>query len=163
MLSAILRDAPPDVFGAISELLVQVYVGGGFTPSERAHTLRNIEDRARSADVIIAVDHDTEALIGVVFLLNTDSRYRQVALDGEAELQLLAVDPAARHRGVGEALVRECIRRARGHRATRLVLFSQPTQTAAHRVYQRAGFRRLLARDFERVGHGCRLVFGMEL
>ncbi|HSP71020.1 MAG TPA: GNAT family N-acetyltransferase, partial [Gaiellaceae bacterium] len=51
-------------------------------------------------------------------------------------------DEAARGQGIGEALTREAIRLARLAGARRVDLTSRPHRAAAHRLYERIGFRR---------------------
>ena len=59
----------------------------------------------------------------------------------EPEARLLAVAPAARGRGVGAALMDECVRRARRSRAVALTLHTTDIMQAAMRLYERLGFR----------------------
>jgi GNAT superfamily N-acetyltransferase len=64
------------------------------------------------------------------------------------EVRLLAVAPAARGKGIGEALMRECIRRARRSGATTLALHTTDLMRAAMRLYTRMGFQREPELDF---------------
>ena len=58
------------------------------------------------------------------------------------EVRLLAVAPAARGQGVGAALMRDCIRRARHSGAPTLTLHTTDFMDTAMRLYERMGFVR---------------------
>ena len=73
--------------------------------------------------------------IGHIFLVKHPDNPRT------AKLRLLFVDPAARGIGLGDALVKECIRFARTAGYDKVVLWTQSILIAAHRIYQRAGFK----------------------
>ena len=64
------------------------------------------------------------------------------------EVRLLAVSPAARGRGVGMALMEECLGRARRAGAAELTLHTNPMMQAAVRLYERMGFERAPELDF---------------
>jgi ribosomal protein S18 acetylase RimI-like enzyme len=55
---------------------------------------------------------------------------------------MLAVSDEARGQGVGAALVRACIDRARRDGKARISLLTTDNMQAAHRLYERLGFRR---------------------
>ncbi len=65
------------------------------------------------------------------------------------EVRLLAVAPAARGRGIGAALMQECVRRAQHSGARALTLHTADIMEAAMRLYERLGFRRAAELDFE--------------
>ena len=65
------------------------------------------------------------------------------------EVRLLAVAPSARGRGVGAALMNECIHRARSAPATALTLHTTDLMQAAMRLYERLGFERAHDLDLE--------------
>ena len=72
--------------------------------------------------------------------------------DDIARLRLLHVEPFARRRGIGEALVGECVRfaRATGYRA--LVLWTQTVLESARRIYAAHGFACVESAMHERFG-----------
>lgn len=57
-----------------------------------------------------------------------------------AWIEDVVVDDAARGKGVGEALNRAALERARAEGATTVDLTSRPSREAANRLYQRIGF-----------------------
>ena len=70
------------------------------------------------------------------------SPFREIARDDEGEFRMLAVNPAVRGRGVGQALVELCLRRSRELGYDGVRMSSMDRMTSAHRVYERLGFVR---------------------
>jgi predicted N-acetyltransferase YhbS len=58
------------------------------------------------------------------------------------EIRLLAVGPEARGQGIGGALVRECVRRAKASGAAAITLHTTDMMAAAMRLYEAMGFER---------------------
>lgn len=104
-------------------------------------------------------------LVGSVMLFPPESRaYAGVAGGADIpELRLLAVAEEARGAGIGEALVRECARRARRMGAAALGLHSSESMRAAIRMYQRMGFARDPGHDFQPPGAELVQAFRLEL
>jgi ribosomal protein S18 acetylase RimI-like enzyme len=155
------RTVRPEEYPEVGELLVNVYVGEGFSAPERTPALRNVEPLAAGGQLLVARDQ-RDGLVGTVTLVRSGASQAEIAHEDEAEIRLLAVTPVARGRGVGEALVAECIHRARHLGCRRLVLSTRPTMTAAQRLYERLGFVRAPERDWSKAG-SARIVFTMEL
>lgn len=105
--------------------------------------------RARQADVLVAVDRLAAGVVlGTVTWCPPGSAWRELATaEDQGEFRMLSVAPPGRGRGVGQDLVAECLRRARGAGMREVLLSSLPTMTAAHRLYARNGFVRDAALD----------------
>jgi DNA-binding MarR family transcriptional regulator/GNAT superfamily N-acetyltransferase len=85
--------------------------------------------------------------VGHVFLVKHPSQAHT------AKLRLLFVEPSARGTGLGHALVNECVRFARTAGYRKIVLWTQSMLTAAHRIYQSAGFRLVKEEPHQSFGH----------
>jgi DNA-binding MarR family transcriptional regulator/GNAT superfamily N-acetyltransferase len=85
--------------------------------------------------------------VGHIFLVKHPSQ------EHTAKLRLLFVEPSARGTGLGEALVNECVRFARAAGYRKIVLWTQSILTAAHRIYQKAGFRLVKEEPHHSFGH----------
>jgi GNAT superfamily N-acetyltransferase len=79
---------------------------------------------------------------------------------GWAGLRALGVEPSARGAGVGQALVEACLERARADGAPMLRLHTAEFLTAAVAIYERLGFRRDPAFDFDGTAAWAWTAFG---
>lgn len=144
-----IRIARPDELARIGELTAAIYVAAGYISPSSAYItkLRDAVSRAAQAELFVAV-HDGEPT-GTVTYCRHGSAWAQLTRPGEAEFRMLAVVPAARGLGLGDALVRRCIARAREDGCRTLRLSTEPVMHAAHRVYRRLGFLRTPERDWQ--------------
>lgn len=161
-----IRAARPEDHAHLGDLTAAAYLDDGLldfgAEDPYLAVLRDVRTRAEHADVLVAVDPGGTVLGGVAFVPGPGP-FADIAREGEAEFRTLAVAPAGRGRGVGTALVRECIDRARALGRARLVLSTQPMMHAAHRVYERFGFRRAPERDWSPIATLTLLVYELEL
>lgn len=151
MSSVLIRPANPTEHRAIGELTARAYLDDGLVPdgSDYQDDLRRADDRALHTELLVAVDGETDKLLGTVSFVRAGSVYAEVSREGEAEFRMLAVSRLARGRGVGRALAQACIERAVAARVSQLVISTATTMAPAHRLYESLGFRRLPERDWE--------------
>lgn len=156
-----IREATERDAAAVIALWTQAYVTEGEGGRDDPYSEAEFAETAVRGEVFVA-ERDGE-VIGVVVLLPPEAEDRAVAVGDEAELARLAVAPAARRDGVGDALVERCERRAREAGWEAIALWSRPYQRAGHRLYERRGYRRAAERDsVDETGFG-RLVFRLAL
>lgn len=153
----VIRRARPDELDAVGRLTVYAYVDGGVIPADAPYLgfLGDARHRDAQAELWVAVDE--RGVVGTVTFVEPGSELSEVSREGEAEIRSLAVDPSASGEGIGEALTRLTVERAREAGYAALVLSSSTTMHAAHRLYERLGFTRLPDRDWSPV-EGVQLV-----
>jgi len=144
-----IRRARPEDIVAVGEVTVAAYADftDGETDSYVAH-LRDAASRDRDAELWVATPDDSEEILGTVTITPPGSPWREIARDGEGEFRMLAVAPAARGTGIGSALVDLVLDRFRRDGARAVVMSTLAEMTAAHRIYERAGFVRDPERDW---------------
>ena len=144
-MSALVRPARPADFPAIGRLTVAAYRADGQLNAAAdfyADRLADVVTRADQAELLVAVDPGTGDVLGAVAFCMAGSAYAELATDGEAEFRMLAVDPAAQGRGVGEALAMACLTRADEAGCSAVVICVRDFAMAAQRLYARLGFQR---------------------
>lgn len=133
----------------------------GAEDSYRVH-VADATRRDQEAELWVAAEGAD--VLGCVTYCPPGSAWRELATtEAEGEFRMLAVHPAARGRGIGEALALHCEERARSHGATRMVLSSLPRMAAAHRVYGRLGYTRIPERDWDPIPGVHLIAFAKEL
>jgi len=176
LMDIVIRRAEPREYDALGEITAQAYLQDGLLDFGESDSylgeLKDVAGRAAAAEVLVAVDgmgvppahggpparaqsragEEPRAwgnLLGGVTFVPSGGPMADIAGPGEAEIRMLAVARAARGRGAGEALVRACVDRARAlDGCVRIVLSTQGSMHAAHRIYERLGFVRTPERDW---------------
>jgi ribosomal protein S18 acetylase RimI-like enzyme len=152
-VSVEVRRARDEELDRAGEVVAEAYRSNPGMDGEREYLdhVRDARRRARSAEILVAVDASGGIVGTVSYVPGPESRYADVAGEGEAEFRMLGVLPAARGAGAGRALVDACIERARASGRSALVLSTPPDWTTGQRLYERLGFRRAPERDFDPV------------
>lgn len=141
------RAARPEEFQAAGRLVVEAYRSLGVPQSATYEAeIADVGARVGSSTVLVAL-LDGELAGCATFALHGSPLYELDDPDG-ATIRMLGVAAEARGRGVGEALARACIERARAARACRVWLHTEPFMASAHRLYERLGFERAPERDW---------------
>ncbi|MDA3643384.1 GNAT family N-acetyltransferase [Saccharopolyspora indica] len=158
-----IRVARPEEYAAIGEIAVRAYTEAAALPTDvdYASVLRNAADRAEKAELLVALTGDEP--LGTVTVVRPGTAYAEVSRPGELEFRMLAVTPQAMGNGVGRALVRAVIDRAREQGLERVVLCVKDTSTSAQRLYRSLGFERCPDRDWKPVPDVSLLAFALEL
>ena len=162
----LIREAREDERDAVRELTMRAYsqyatemAAGAWLALEGA-VRQGLEASGRLDRLVAELDGK---LVGSVLLFFSATE----AYEGPGEhapwpeLRLLAVAPEGRRRGIAQALVRECVRRARNAGAPELGLHTSASMTAAIRMYEAMGFTRAPEHDFR--PDGAELVMGYRL
>ncbi|MDN5892950.1 MAG: GNAT family N-acetyltransferase [Nocardioides sp.] len=145
-----IRHAAGADLAEVGDLTVAAYASFTLGPADPyVEKLRDAATRAREAELLVSEEDDV--LLGTVTWCPPESPWREISRAGEGEFRMLAVNPAARGRGVGDALARHCIARSRAAGDLAMVISSLPEMASAHRLYERLGFERLPKRDWSPV------------
>lgn len=166
-MDIVIREALPAEYEALGEITAQAYLGDGLLTFGEEDPylarLRDVAGRAADSEILVAAHSDGQLLGGVAFA-PPGSSFRDIAGSDEAEFRMLAVAREGRGQGIGEALVRACIDRARALEGVRrLVLSTSDDMPTAHRLYERLGFVRTPARDWDPFPGLTLLTYGLEL
>jgi ribosomal protein S18 acetylase RimI-like enzyme len=108
-----------------------------------ATTLSRMSNLALSGEIIVA--EADGAIAGAVAYIPPGAPKASFFEPTWPVIRMLVADPAYRGVGIGRALTKECMRRARRDRAAVIALHTSPIMTVALPMYLRMGFVRLRA------------------
>ena len=166
----VIRQARADEYAALGKLLVAAYAALPGMPSPRQQPdyyamLENVAARAAKPALRVFVATDAAGhLLGSVDFIDDMAQYGSggtaSSVTNAVGIRLLAVNHAARGKGVGKALTQFCIERARELGKARIVLHTTRAMQTAWAMYERLGFVRFPEIDFRQ---GSLEVFGFQL
>ena len=149
-----LRDARMDEREAMRAVTLAAYeeyakiIPAPFWEGYRKNILEAVEEEGLAQHVV--AEYAGKIVGSVLLYPPAQSAYGDSVEKGEAvpEMRLLAVDPAMRGHGIGNALTQECIERARRMGAPALGLHTADIMQTAMQMYERMGFVRVPELDF---------------
>lgn len=144
----------------LSDLLMQVYVEGGFTDPEHARTVFDPSGVRRRGTLIGVREKKPAELAGIIILVPPESEACRLATDNEVEMQLLGVKSKYRNKGLGRQLVEKTISIAKNDGRSKMILWTQQTMKAAQKLYESFGFSHV--KNIE-LGAKTFLVYCLEL
>lgn len=136
-----IRDAQPAEYAAVGEIVVDVYRALVPDLGDYADELRDVAGRIE-AGVLAWVAEVGGALAGTVSYVPRPGPYAEFDDPRAGGIRMLAVLPEFQGRGIGEALVRACLDRARADGQRRVYLHTTMWMENAQRLYRRIGFVR---------------------
>src|SRR5881628_806367 len=128
----VVREATPEIHAALARLLPQL------NPTLPVPDMERLERLMRDPDVTLLVARDGDAIVGTTTVIVYTTPFWI-----KARLDEVVVDVSARGRGVGEALVKAAldVGRERGAQVAELQSGRGPARAAAHKLYERIGFK----------------------
>jgi GNAT superfamily N-acetyltransferase len=154
----IVREAVPNEFPEIGELMVMVYSQLKGFPTKEAQPdyykmLANIGSLTKKpgTKLLIAVSSNGKIGGGVVYF--GDIKYygsggTAIKEKNAAGFRLLAVDPDTRGKGLGKLLTEACIQLAKDEKQNQLIIHTTEAMQVAWKMYEKMGFNRSKDLDF---------------
>lgn len=148
----ILRDARPDELDAVARLLGDAYMQYKKEMPRDAWEgylaeMMDVRGRLGEAELIVA-EYEGELAGTVTLYLDSPGPEQGGWPHGWAGARLLAVHPTFRGKGIGHALMEECIRRCRARGVRTIGLHTTTMMEVARGMYERMGFARVPEYDF---------------
>ncbi|PIO51738.1 hypothetical protein BV502_02970 [Leucobacter sp. OAMLP11] len=165
-----IRPIRPEEHAVEAELLRRAYAAGPYAADLDGNeawiaTERDTAGRDAAGRVLVAVRAEAPGeVIGAVSVLRGGSPYTKLAAPGEAELRLVAVDPAAQGAGLGAALTRAGTELAMRWGVDAIRLDTGERNPAQH-LYAKLGYERTPERDTSLAdgGYGGSLTYAYPL
>ena len=165
-MTIVVREARPSDYAAIGEVTALAYRSFVDASGDQEYLaeLRDVARRAEACPVYVAIDEPGGRVVGgAMYVPGPGTPFSEVEAAGEAGIRMVAVAPDAQGRGVGTALVKALLARARADGRRGLVLLTSTSMTTAQRLYRRLGFRRVPERDWEVEPGFVLLCFAIDL
>ena len=152
------RQATPEEYGPIGELLITVYsqLEGFPKKSEQPdyyQLLANVGEfiKKPEIDLLVAVD-ENDRIAGAVVYFGDMQHYGSGGTATQEKnasgFRLLAVVPDVRGNGIGKLLTMTCIAKAKKANQKNLVIHTTKAMQTAWKMYEKIGFRRAKDLDF---------------
>jgi ribosomal protein S18 acetylase RimI-like enzyme len=158
----VIRAVEPHEYDIAGDLVLEAYRSLGDEGDESyERDLRDVGGRLGPSDVLVA-ELDGR-IVGCITFVDGQKPLSEVGDPEAATIRMLGVAANARGRGVGEALTRACIERARLAGCRRVRLDTRTSMKSAQRLYERLGFIRDPAHDWSPVPGIELLAYTLEL
>ncbi|WP_075619410.1 GNAT family N-acetyltransferase [Paenisporosarcina indica] len=154
-----IREALSNEIDSVREQRVRAYEEHAQkVPAEHWNALKKgiLSDTDEQSGVeLIVAEWDGEVVGSIVLYPAKSDAYSGLVDELDyPEIRMLAVTPQARSKGIAEALVNECIHRAKQKEYKYIGLHTADFMNSAMRLYERIGFERLPQYDFEPANDG---------
>jgi ribosomal protein S18 acetylase RimI-like enzyme len=122
-----------------------VYSARGWT--DEGYDVELLDAQARVEHATLLVAEREGAVVGTVTMALPGTAFAEVSRPDEAGIRMLAVDEDARGAGIASQLMDACEAYAREAGLAGVVLWTESSMHAAHRLYERRGYARESNRD----------------
>lgn len=142
-----IRRVRPEEYERVGRLRLHAYRSDYDIGDDYAVQLLDVAGHDAEAEVWVAADARSGEILATVTTARAGTNFTPLGRPGELDWRLLAVDPAARGRGLGRLLTTFVIELGRSRGVERVVMNSGSDMFAAHHLYDSFGFTRLPGRE----------------